>query len=212
MDEIAEISEAAGSIKYLLQAKHLDNFGSLKQVSKFEEEVRELSYEVARFFDEAGRAISKSITQKSRNSVGFKLGEIDDIVKTSGKDSRSIILSHNHPTSTGISADDIKIVINNKLGGIRAVAKDGSNYMLKNIGKMTRDDFTKLTSKIAERVRQKYPKLAKKGSRKGSRKDTLGRPLHKASSKKLAQTLTDELVEELINLKQVEYIKSNNYG
>ena len=62
-----------------------------------------------------------------------------------------MILSHNHPTSTGISADDLRIVFDLEFGGIRAIAKDGSNYYVKKIGNMGKSDFYKTTSNVAKK-------------------------------------------------------------
>ena len=197
LDDIRKVAEDVGSTKFITRGKHLDDFGKLKQVSKYEDEIRKLDFENARFFDEDGKVLSESFSQKSKNSVSFSDDNLNEIIKKAGGNPKKVILSHNHPSSTGISAEDIKIVFDKQFGGIRAVAKDGNNFFVKKIGKMEQSDFYKTTYNIAKKVRAENPDIVKKAILDKNSKE----------SKQLAQLLVDGLIEELVKLKEIEYIK-----
>ena len=196
-DDLRKVAEDVGSTKFITKGKHLDDFGKLKQVSKYEDEIRKLLYEDARFFDNKGKVLSESFSQKSKNSVSFGKDDLEKIIKNARGNPRKVILTHNHPTSTGISAEDIKIVFDLQFGGIRAIAKDGNNYFLKKIGNMSDVDFYKTTSNIAKKVRTENPDIVIKAVSDRNSKE----------SKQLAQLLVDGLIEELVKLKEIEYIK-----
>ncbi len=197
IDELRKVAEDVGSTKFITRGKHLDEFGKLKAVSKYEDEIRKLDYEDAKFFDEEGKVLSESFSQKSKNTVSFGKDDLDSVIKNAGDNPKRVILSHNHPTSTGISAEDIKIVFDKQLGGIRAIAKDGNNYFVKKVGNISTDDFYKTTSNVAKKVRTENPNIVKKAVLDRNSKE----------SKQLAQLLVDGLIEELVKLKEIEYIK-----
>lgn len=197
IEELRRVSEEAGSTKFITKGKHLDDFGKLKQVSKYEDEIRKLDYEDAKFFDDEGKVLSESFSQKNKNSVSFSDNDLNEIIKKAGNNPRKVILSHNHPTSTGISADDIKIVFDKQFGGIRAIAKDGNNYLVKKIGSMDKPNFYKTTSDVVKKIRAKNPDVVKKAMLDRNSKE----------SKQLAQLLVDGLIEELVKLNEIEYIK-----
>lgn len=194
----ADIAEGSGALKYILRAKVLDVLGKFKSLAKFEDEVRSLDHEVAKFFDNNGKVISESVSQGEGASVSIPDFILDDAIRKAGGDSRKVILTHNHPTSTGISAEDIRYVFLKQLGGIRAVTREGHAYFLRKTGKMSALEFQEVTRDVVKNLREKNKALFEKAK--------VGK-ITEAENKQLAQLLSDGLTDELIRLKQIEYIK-----
>jgi proteasome lid subunit RPN8/RPN11 len=194
----ADIAEGSGSLKYILKAKALDLFGAFKSLAKFEDEVRNLDHEVAKFFDDKGKVISENVTQGQKASVSIPDYVLDDAIRKAGGDSRKVILTHNHPTSSGISAEDIRYVFMKQLGGIRAVTREGHTYFLRKTGKLSVSEFHKVANDVYKKLKQKNEALFEK---------SIAKKTTDAENKHLAQLLTDGLTDELLSLKQIEYIK-----
>ena len=138
------------------------------------------------------------------NAAYQMLTEKGEFISAQIGNTKKIILTHNHPNSTGISTDDIKLMFQLQLGGIRAIGKDGSIYFVKNIGGKGWDFFiSELTPIILQRIKSKYSDLVAKSRIRTSN----NKPKYPKEDLELAQVIVDEYMEELLNLKLVEYIK-----
>ena len=155
-----KLSEGAGASKYKIKSIVDDTFGKLLKVELFENEIRNLPYEAAAFFDEFGNKISKTISQKNEGGVEFTTAEIlSAMSKSKGK----LSLTHNHPKSSSISYEDIHMFVKNGLNRLRAVTPNGTNYELILKGKLpTFDEYTSKLKLIRKKFANQNQNLIKK--------------------------------------------------
>jgi hypothetical protein len=134
-----KLREGLGSIEARILTKADDLIHAA--VVAFEDGIRLQKFESAMFFSEEGIALGKLITQGEEASVVFRPLEIfkarSQLVKSGGK-YHEMIVTHNHPGGTGLSASDIEAAIVHNFKEIRAVGKteDGVDivYSLKRKG------------------------------------------------------------------------------
>ena len=188
-----KVAEGAGANSYRKLSKAYDEIGRLKNVKRFENEIRSLEYETAKIFDDKGNELSGLITQKKLNGVEFSDKEIINAEKIAGKG--NLVITHNHPKNSSISYVDIEMFIANNLKELRAVTKEQKAFCLQKKGKLPSwEEYEKIIQPRAfARYNQKNVQLI----------NTMRKITNKESqsfitvNNKLKQLYTDELLYQL---------------
>lgn len=106
------------------------------------------------------------IFEKSDNSTNAVQFTIEQLKKMDGMN-----LTHNHPSNSTFSAEDISVLTNWKLKSIRAVGKERAYQLTRAKGAQIRSDFAKdfhqaqkANKKITDREYRRYDKQYKNGT------------------------------------------------
>lgn len=92
-------------------------------ISKDEDKIRNKKYETGIFYDANGEVILNKTTGHEFY-IDFTWDDLANVKDT--------IFTHNHPSASSFSPDDIKFMIRNQLKEIRAVTKQGTYSMVNN--------------------------------------------------------------------------------
>jgi hypothetical protein len=164
LEELAGVNiklrEGLGNIEAKILAKADDLIHAT--IVAFEDGIRLQKFESAMFFSEDGIALGKLITQGEEASVVFKEIEIlkarSQLVKSGGK-YHEMIVTHNHPGGSGLSASDIEAAIMHYFKEIRAVGKteDGVDivYSLKRKGGIFMEEIIEERMDVIKKILQK---------------------------------------------------------
>lgn len=120
---------AIDNIKAKQQASGGTSDAVRNEVRKIESLIHKQSYESAAVIDKDGKTVL--FKDGKENFVAFTPDETELM--------RGNTLTHNHPSSSVFSAEDIDLFISSELGEIRAVGKDGTHYSLKRGEEYTRE-------------------------------------------------------------------------
>jgi hypothetical protein len=192
--EVEKVAEGAGASSHTFKTLAEDVFGLLKNVQKFEDEIRLLEHEAAKFFDAEGNEVSKLLSQQEKAEVSFTQWEVDAARKKAKNG--ELILTHNHPKGSSISYEDIHGFVNMELNEIRAVTKDGTVYSLRKIDVLPEKRvYNEKTADIRNYIMKKYASLV----------EDVNSSRSVEANNMLKQLYADELLKYLG--KSVEYIK-----
>ncbi len=127
--------------------KILDKVSS--KIKNYEEIIKKLDYEEGMLLNNAKNIEIKQVTQKLESSISWQHVSNEKFVKS--------IITHNHPSGSGLSLADLKMFIGTRLNEIRAVTPEGTIYSMKNIG-ISKDKAYELIDKIEKQ--EKFAKAA----------------------------------------------------
>ena len=167
-----------------------DSFGQLINIRQFEDEIRAYAVEYGRFADPEGNFISMEFSSNSPVGIDIPLMVYDRVKQYARK-----VFIHNHPTNTALSGFDVMTFLSMNLDELRAICKDGTNFVIRKKGMLPVDnDYRRFIKKIYDMGKEKHTELWIK-SKNGD----------KVAGKILDQKLADMMIDELGDL--VEYIK-----
>lgn len=169
-----ELKEGLGQISARFLPKTEDLIHEL--IAKFESSIVDDEIESMCFFDEAGNQLSKIISSGKEAQILFKKLDVlkarSEMAKL-GKRIYDIILTHNHPGGSALSAADIEMMLEFHIKELRAVgkARDGAQivYSIRRNGEvMGQSLLTEKLDVISRQLVKEFPMLKTDGMRKGS--------------------------------------------